>query len=56
MFQTCRAVKTTAQATTLIRVIIEDLIVVGIVNKFITIYYNRFVIVLNTKRRYTVTI
>jgi len=56
MFQTCSAVKTTAQATRFIRAFLEDLIVVDIVTKFITIYDNRIVIILNINHRYTVII
>jgi hypothetical protein len=56
VLQTCRAVNTTAQATTLVRVFLEDLIVVDIVSKFSTIYGNRNAIILNINNRYTIII
>jgi hypothetical protein len=46
VFQTCFAVNTTAQATTLVMVFLEELIVVDIVNKFTTICGARIAIIL----------
>ena len=56
MFQTCLAVKTTARATTLVRVFLEDLLVVDIINKFTTIYDNIIAIILNINHRYALKI